>query len=82
MSKFFPFIVSKLFSSLALSDFTKFSKVSWHESLTDHKFQLLISSKMPENTNPSATSILIAVAFKCKEIFPSLGEMCSQYARI
>jgi len=37
---------------------------------------------MPENTDPSVTSNLIALAYKCKKILPSLGEMCSQYACI
>ena len=80
MSRLFPFFVSRLFSSWAFSDFTKFSIVSWHNSLMDHKFQLLISSKIPENTDPSVTSNLIALASKCKKILPSLGEICSQYA--
>jgi len=62
------------------SHFAKFSKVSWHESLTDHKFQLLISSKMPKNTDTFVTSNLIALASKCKKILSSLGEICSQYA--
>ena len=37
---------------------------------------------MPENTDPSVTSDLISLACKCKKILPSLGEICSQYARI
>ena len=67
MSIFFPFIVSRLFSRWALSDFAKFSVVSHHESLMDHKFQLLMCSKMPENTDASVTSNLIALASKCKK---------------
>jgi len=69
MSIFFPFIVSRLFSSWALSDFAKFSVVSQHVLLMDHKFQLLICSKMTENTDPSVTSNLIALASNVKKFF-------------